>query len=149
MREAILVAKKIQEQGMPQKRIGVGAWPTNTFITRAGSAGMSWTVISQYVPTLDTPRNRQFVDAFKAAYKVVPDKYAVSGYDAIHVVADAIKRAGKPVAADIRDALEKTSLDVIQGHVTFDANHQAYTNAVISENENGTSNVLEVVPTKK
>ncbi len=149
MREAILIAKKIQEQGMTQKRIGVGAWPTNTFIARAGDAGMGWTVISQYVPTLETPRNHKFVDDFKVAYKVVPDKYAVSGYDAIHVVADAIKRAGKPVAAEIRDALEKTSLDVIQGHVTFDANHQAYTNAVISENANGTSNVLEVVATKK
>jgi hypothetical protein len=33
--------------------------------------------------------------------------------------------------------------------VTFDNNHQAYTNAVISENSNGTSNVLKVVPTKK
>ena len=30
-REAILIAKKIQELGMTQKRIGVGAWPTNTF----------------------------------------------------------------------------------------------------------------------
>ena len=55
-REAILIAKKIQELGMTQKRIGVGAWPTNTFIARAGDAGMGWTVISQYVPTLDTPQ---------------------------------------------------------------------------------------------
>jgi branched-chain amino acid transport system substrate-binding protein len=148
-REAILIAKKIQELGMTQIRIGVGAWPTNTFITRAGDAGMGWTVISQYVPTLDTPGNHKFVDAFKAAYKSVPDKYAVSGYDVIHVVADAIKRAGKPQAAAIRDALEKTDLEVIQGRVTFDANHQACTNAVISENENGTSKVLKVVPTKQ
>ena len=44
---------------------------------------------------------------------------------------------------------KKTGLDVVQGHVTFDANHQAYTNAVVSMNENGTPNVLEVVPTKK
>jgi branched-chain amino acid transport system substrate-binding protein len=148
-REAILIAKKIQELGMTQKRIGVGAWPTNTFIARSGDAGMGWTVISQYVPTLDTPRNHKFVDAFKAAYNVVPDKYAVSGYDAIYVVADAIKRAGKAEASKIRDALEKTSLEGVQGHVTFDANHQAYTNAVISENKNGTSNVLKVVATKK
>lgn len=148
-REAILTAKKIQEIGMTQKRIGVGAWPTNTFISRAGDAGMGWTVISQYVPTLDTPRNHKFVEDFQKAYKVVPDKYAVSGYDAIHVVADAIKRAGKAEAAPIRAALEKADLEVVQGHVTFDANHQAYTNAVISENSNGTSNVLKVVPTKK
>jgi ABC-type branched-subunit amino acid transport system substrate-binding protein len=40
-REAILVAKKVQELGMTQKRIGVGAWPTNTFIARSGDAGMA------------------------------------------------------------------------------------------------------------
>jgi branched-chain amino acid transport system substrate-binding protein len=148
-REAILIAKKMQELGMTQKRIGVGAWPTNTFIARAGDAGMGWTVISQYVPTLDTPKNHKFVEAFKAAYQIVPDKYAVSGYDAIYVVANAISRAGKPEAARIRDALEKTNLDVVQGQVSFDNNHQAYTNAVISENDNGASNVLKIVPTKQ
>ena len=134
---------------MKQTRIGVGAWPTNTFIARAGNAGMGWTVISQYVPTLDTARNHKFVDAFKAAYKVVPDKYAVSGYDAVHVVANAIKRAGKPTAKDIRDALEKTDMQVVQGHVSFNEMHQAATNAVISENRNGTSMVLKVVATKR
>lgn len=148
-REAILIAKKMQELGMTQKRIGVGAWPTNTFITRSGDAGSGWTVISQYVPTLDTPKNHKFVDAFKAAYQVVPDKYAVSGYDAIYVVANAINMAGKAEASKIRDALEKTDLDVVQGHVSFDRNHQAYTNAVISENGNGMSNVLKIVPTKQ
>jgi hypothetical protein len=55
----------------------------------------------------------------------------------------------EPAAADTRDALEKTGLDVVQGHVTFDTNHQTCTNAVVSMNENGTPNVLEVVPTKK
>jgi branched-chain amino acid transport system substrate-binding protein len=148
-REAILIAKKIQELGMKQQLIGVGAWPTNTFMSRAGDAGMGWTVISQYVPTIDTPENRKFVDAFKAAYDVVPDKYAVSGYDVLHVAADAIKRAGSANAVKIRDALEKTDLAIVQGKASFDDKHQAYTNAVISENKGGSSNVLMVVPTKK
>ena len=148
-REAILIAKKLQELGMSQQRIGVGAWPTNTFIARAGDAGMGWIVISQYVPTLDTPHNHKFVDAFKTAYQVVPDKYAVSGYDVIYVVANALRRGGKAEPAKIRDGLEKTDLDIVQGHASFDNNHQAYTNAVISENANGTSNVLKVVQTGK
>lgn len=148
-REAILIAKKVQELGMKQRLIGVGAWPTNTFIQRSGDAGMGWTVISQYVPTIDTPKNKAFVAEFKKAYNVVPDKYAVSGYDAITVVADAIKRAGKADPDKIRDALEKTNLEVVQGKVTFDDKHQAYTNAVISENRNGGSDVLKTVPTQK
>jgi branched-chain amino acid transport system substrate-binding protein len=148
-REAILIAKKVQELGMKQRLIGVGAWPTNTFIQRAGDAGMGWTVISQYVPTIDTPKNKAFVAEFKKAYNVVPDKYAVSGYDAILVVADAIKRAGKADPDKIRDALEKSNLEVVQGKVSFDDKHQAYTNAVISENRNGGSDVLKTVPTQK
>ena len=71
-REAILIAKKLQELGMTQQRIGVGAWPTNTFIARAGDAGMGWIVISQYVPTLDTPHNHKFVDAFKSGLSGSP-----------------------------------------------------------------------------
>ena len=147
-REGILIAKKVEELGLKEQRIGVGAWPTNTFITRAGSAGVGWTVISQYVPGIETDRNKKFVEAYQQAYQSLPDKYAVSGYDAITVVADAIKRAGKADPAKIRDALEKSDLDVVQGHVNFDDKHQAYTNAVISENQEGKSNVLSVVPTK-
>jgi branched-chain amino acid transport system substrate-binding protein len=147
-REAILIAKKVEELGFKQQRIGVGAWPTNTFITRAGTAGAGWTVISQYVPGIETERNKKFVEAYQQAYQSLPDKYAVSGYDAITVVADAIKRAGKPDPAKIRDALEKSDVDVVQGHVAFDDKHQAYTNAVISENQGGKSNVLAVVTTK-
>jgi branched-chain amino acid transport system substrate-binding protein len=148
-REAILIAKKVQELGMKQRLIGVGAWPTNTFISRAGDAGMGWTVISQYVPTIDTPKNKSFVAEFKKAYNVLPDKYAVSGYDAIMVVADAIKRAGKAEPDKIRDALEKSNIEVVQGTVSFDDKHQASTNAVISENRNGGTAVLKMVSTKK
>ena len=147
-REAILIAKKIRELGITSRLIGVGAWPTNTFIARAGDAGMGWLVISQYVPTIDTPTNKAFVEAFTREFKVPPDKYAVSGYDSIAVVADAIKRAGQPTPAKIRDALEKTNLKIVQGTATFDDKHQAYTNAVISENKDGMSVVIAVVPTK-
>jgi branched-chain amino acid transport system substrate-binding protein len=148
-REAIIIAKKIEELGLKQQRLGVGAWPTNTFITRAGDAGAGWTVISQYVPDIATDRNRQFVDAYQQTYHAPPDKYAVSGFDAVTVIADAIRRAGKADASAIAQALEKSDLDIVQGHVSFDEKHQAYTNAVISENEGKTSKVLSVVPTKR
>jgi branched-chain amino acid transport system substrate-binding protein len=147
-REAIIIAKKVEELGLKQQRLGVGAWPTNTFITQAGPAGAGWTVISQYVPGIDTDRNRKFVDAYLQAYHAPPDKYAVSGFDAVTVIADAIKRAGKAEPAAITKALEASDLDVVQGHVSFDEKHQAYTNAVISENEGNLSKVLSIVATK-
>jgi branched-chain amino acid transport system substrate-binding protein len=83
-----------------------------------------------------------------AAQKAPPHKYAVSGFDAVTVIADAIKRAGKAEPAAITKALEASELDVVQGHVSFDEKHQAYTNAVISENEGNLSKVLSIVATK-
>ncbi|MGM4903356.1 ABC transporter substrate-binding protein [Tardiphaga sp. 866_E4_N2_1] len=146
-REGILIAKKVEELGLTQKRLGVGAWPTNTFIERAGQSGMGWTVISQYVPDIATDRNRTFVEAYEQVYHVPPDKYAVSGFDAVTVIADAIRRAGRADPSAIRQALEKSDVQVVQGRVSFDDKHQAYTNAVLSENKDKRSIVLSIVPT--
>lgn len=146
-REAILISQQIQQLGLPQKLFGVGAFPTNTFIQGAGAAANGWTVISQYVPSIDTPANKKFVEAYMKAYNAPPDKYAVTGYDVVYVVADAIKRAGAADPARIREALETTNLDIVQGRLWFDQKHQGYTNVVISRNENGESKVLKVVPT--
>ncbi|WP_136659409.1 ABC transporter substrate-binding protein [Nitratireductor sp. XY-223] len=44
----------------------------------------------------DTQMNRDFVQAFKATYDVYPDMAAGEAYAAVHVMAEAIRRAGEP-----------------------------------------------------
>ncbi len=55
-----------------------------------------------------------------------PMDYSITCYDAVMVITDAIKRvteSGKPVTrVTVRDAIQTTKLDTLQGEISFDAN---------------------------
>lgn len=59
--------------------------------------------------------------------------FSSQGYDNVMVIADAIQRAGKPTGNlqqdrdNIRQALTKTSMDLVQGKVEFDGTGQVFT----------------------
>jgi ABC-type branched-subunit amino acid transport system substrate-binding protein len=75
---------------------------------------------------LDEPDVRGWVERFNAKTGKQPADYSITYYDATQVVLDAISRvaqSGKPVnRASVRDAMQTTKLDLMQGQVSFDAN---------------------------
>jgi branched-chain amino acid transport system substrate-binding protein len=72
---------------------------------------------------------------FQKKFNQTPSAYSVTGYDALLVIADAIKRvvaSGKEVNHDtVRDAIQTTQLKTLQGDVAFDENGDVL-NKVIS-----------------
>lgn len=61
--------------------------------------------------SIDTPRGRDFVDAWKAKHNRMPTQYEGMGYDSVYLLADAIKRAGKKgkiTSQSIRDEIFAT-----------------------------------------
>jgi len=63
-----------------------------------------------------------------------PGAMAALGFDAMLVVADAIKRAGSNNAADIQKALATTvAFEGVTGSITIDANRNAQKSAVVLE----------------
>jgi len=80
---------------------------------------------------------QDFVKSYKAKYGAVPDALAALGYDATNVMLDAIKRAGKTDGAAIKDAMSKTDLQTVTGHVKFDADRNPVKSAVIIEIKGG------------
>ena len=60
-----------------------------------------------YVPTLDTPENKAFVEAFKGETKRIPSEYGVQGYDAGRALIEAIKSGGATDRTAIAAALPK------------------------------------------
>jgi ABC-type branched-subunit amino acid transport system substrate-binding protein len=67
----------------------------------------------------------------------LPGRYSASGYNTIHMIAQAIQRAGAPDSQKIRDALTKTDYEGPNGRIRFDAKHQAYgLNMVLVELQN-------------
>jgi branched-chain amino acid transport system substrate-binding protein len=75
----------------------------------------------------DTPQNLAFAEAFEARFPDLPVNYSsAQGYQGAHIVAQAIALAGVYEGPAIRDALTQTDYQGVTGHLTFDANGQAY-----------------------
>jgi branched-chain amino acid transport system substrate-binding protein len=67
-----------------------------------------------------------WVKSYKTKFKVDPDDYAVTAYDAAIVIITAIKQitdAGKEPTRDaVRDAIQDVKVNTLQGPIAFDAN---------------------------
>jgi branched-chain amino acid transport system substrate-binding protein len=89
-------------------------------------AVQGWYATSAAAHVLDEPGTRPWLDRFVAKMGKQPADYSITYYDATQVIFDAIARvaqAGKPVnRANVRDAIQATSIDTLQGNISFDAN---------------------------
>jgi branched-chain amino acid transport system substrate-binding protein len=90
------------------------------------------TSVQPYDPSVDTPANKAFVEAFTKKYNVAPMLISFESYETINILIDAIRRSGNASPAAIRDALASTKYQSILGTVLeFDANNLIHNNAII------------------
>ncbi|HET7076193.1 MAG TPA: ABC transporter substrate-binding protein, partial [Chloroflexia bacterium] len=69
-----------------------------------------------------SPALKAFTDRYKAAYKTNPSAFSALGYDAMMLVADAIKRAGSGDPVKVQKALEETTnFAGLTGSISFSA----------------------------
>jgi branched-chain amino acid transport system substrate-binding protein len=84
---------------------------------------------------LDDAKAQDWVTRFAKLYSSQPSDYCITSYDAVQVIADALTRvvaSGKPVSrAAMRDAIQATKIDTMQGSISFD-NNGDLTSRVIS-----------------
>jgi branched-chain amino acid transport system substrate-binding protein len=83
---------------------------------------------------LANPEVQPFVKAFSAKYGKQPGDYSITAYDAALVILDAVKRVaatGKPITRSaVRDAIQATNLNTLQGRIQFDDNGDIKTRIV-------------------
>ncbi len=65
-------------------------------------------------------KGTEFVDKYKKRFNADVQVYSPYSYDAVYIVADAIKRAGKVDRASITAAIPATSYNGVTGTVAFD-----------------------------
>ncbi len=72
------------------------------------------------------PKVEAWVTKFKTTQKRDPTNYSITAYTAVYVIADAVERtvkANKPLnRSNLRDAIQATKLDSIQGSIAYDEN---------------------------
>ncbi|MBV9118518.1 MAG: branched-chain amino acid ABC transporter substrate-binding protein [Acetobacteraceae bacterium] len=96
-------------------------------LTAAGfPAAEGWyaTIASPHLT--DNTKAEKFVQAFKAKFGESPEDYSITSYDAAMVIVDAVKRLvaeHKPVNhSTVRDAIQNSQVQTIQGVIAFDQN---------------------------
>lgn len=141
--------KQMTELGLSAKPLGSDGPITDAFIRLAGKAAEGIPLVVRYSTSLDTPRNKAFVAAFKAKRNgEEPDQYAQAGYDSIHLQAEAITRAGSTDSAKIREALTKSDYVSIAGSpIKFDQNQQAVPKLYVAVIKDGKRVIVEDVDT--
>jgi len=69
----------------------------------------------------EDPHIRGFVDAYRAKYGEDPDLYAAHGYDAMIVLAEALKRAGRAAASEVWKGMRQIqNFPGVTGIIQFD-----------------------------
>jgi branched-chain amino acid transport system substrate-binding protein len=141
--------KQMAELGLPGKALGSDGPITDAFIKLAGKASEGIPLVVRYGVTLDTPRNKAFVAAFRAKRNGEdPDQYAQAGYDSIHLHAEAIKRSGSTDPAKIREALTKSDYVSVAGSpIRFDERQQATPKLYVAIIKDGKRVIVEEVDT--
>jgi branched-chain amino acid transport system substrate-binding protein len=141
--------KQIAELGIATKVLGSDGPITDAFIKLAGKVSEGVPLVVRYGATLDTPRNKGFVAAYKARRGgEEPDQYAQAGYDSIYLHAEAIKRAGSTDPTKVREALTKSDYVSVAGHaIRFDDRNQATPKLYVAVIKDGRRVIVEDIDT--
>ncbi len=96
-------------------------------LTGAGFPAVQGWFATQASPhVVDDPKLAKWSKAYTAKYKMGPDDYTVTSYDAAQVIIGAVKAlkaAKKAITREsVRDAIQSAKVETLQGAVEFDAN---------------------------
>jgi branched-chain amino acid transport system substrate-binding protein len=141
--------KQMAELGLKATILGSDGPITDAFIKIAGKPAEGVPLVVRYGTTLETPRNKAFIAAFKARRNgEEPDQYAQAGYDGVYLQAEAIKRAGSTDPVKIREALVKTDYTSVAGSpIRFDQHQQATPKIYVAVVKDGKRVIVEEIDT--
>ena len=79
----------------------------------------------EWDPTIDNEANKKFVTDFKAKYGTYPSYYAAQSYDAIMLIASAVKKVGGDMSDKdaLRAALKEADFNSVRGKFKFGTNN--------------------------
>jgi len=102
------IAIQARDLGMQMPLAGGDGWESPKLIEIGGKALEGCFYSNHYFAGDPAPAVRDFVEKYKQRYSATPDSLAALAYDAAHVLADSIKRAGKTDGQALRDAIGST-----------------------------------------
>jgi branched-chain amino acid transport system substrate-binding protein len=118
------LGKAFAERGVDAQKIkiiGTGEVGDEKSLQGMGDAGLGIITVWHYDFNDDTKLNKEFVGAYSAEYKRNPDFGSVGGYDGMHVIYEALKKAGGKTDGDSLVAAAKgLSFESPRGPIQID-----------------------------
>ncbi len=159
---AAKVMRELRRQGHQSIMIGAQVMADPDVVKLLGPDGEGTIYVSWYWWDANA-RTRAFEKKFveetkrRGTPKAGAHHVDASAYDIVYVLADAIKRAGvtgdpaklKAERNAIREALAKTSLEGVSGHICFDKDHDAELAAYVIGVKNGRRYLIDSHPSDK
>ena len=145
--ESALICKQARELGLTVPIFGGDTWDSPA-LTQIGGRAVEGTFFStHFSPDSSDPLVKTFVQRFAARWSgQVPDTGTSLGFDAMMLVADAMRRAGSTDGKKLRDALAATKdYAGVTGRITIDAQRNASKSAVIFTVRDGKFQYVESV----
>jgi len=131
--EVSLIVRQGRQLGIKADFCGGDGWDGASLIPVGGKA-IEGSFFSNHFSTEDkSPAVQEFVAKYKKKYNnKTPDAFAALGYDAVNLLADAIKRAGGTDPEKLRDAIASTKdFPGVTGKITINPERNANKSAVI------------------
>ncbi len=124
---------------------GSGFLTSPLYVNAEGDAAVGVIASLHYVPTLETPENKSFVEKFQAAHGRAPSEYAVQGYDAARMLMGAVD-AGATDRASIAKLLPTVKYTGPRGPMEIDpATNNVVQNIYIYETVEGNDGLTQKV----
>lgn len=118
--DAAGIARQARQQGITAQLVGSDAWSSPEIITLGGPDVEGAYFCNHYSTEIATPVARKFVADYTARYGSAPDDVAALTHDAMGLLAEAVRTAGKADRQAVRDALASLpGYDGVTGTIQF------------------------------
>lgn len=136
--EVPLQVQQARRVGYQGKFLGSDSWGSAEIITLGGTDMEGSYFSTHYASDIATERAQKFISAYKAKYNSVPDDVAALTYDAVQLLCQAIKAAGKIEREAVREALSKVErFEGVTGQMQFKGSGDPIKSAVIIQIKDG------------
>jgi branched-chain amino acid transport system substrate-binding protein len=145
--ECALIARQARELGLTATLLGGDGWDSPKTVEIGGKFVDGVYFTNHYSEEERRPEVQKFIADYRQAYSgKTPDAMAVLGYDAMQMMADAIRRAGSTNGQAIRDALAATKdFRGVSGRITIDKDRNAQKAIVVLKIDAGKFRFVESI----
>ncbi len=145
--ESALIIQQAHSAGLKAIPVGGDGWDMPGFLSKSNGKAAGGYYCTHWAKDMQTQSSRIFLNKFSQHHQDITSDFALA-YDAVLLLADAIKRAGSLDTKAIRDALARTSnFDGVTGNISFQGGGDPNKSAVIMKiTESGAFFVKSIHP---